>query len=125
MDDDPKTSINPAQRNIFVDLELRIENWLSQKGFTEKGINIDKLANICITNRNYLSAYINEHKRKNFRDWINELRIEEAKKLMQQDPELKLSDIAEQVGFADNSHFTRQFGKQTGVTPTKWKLSIS
>ncbi|HGO4163221.1 TPA: helix-turn-helix domain-containing protein [Serratia marcescens] len=33
----------------------------------------------------------------------------------------KLAEIANESGFTDLSHFSRQFRKRTGLTPTKWR----
>jgi AraC-like DNA-binding protein len=45
----------------------------------------------------------------------NHLRIQQAKLLLAQ--HLPLSEIAAQVGFSDQSHFTRRFKEVVGVTP--------
>jgi AraC-like DNA-binding protein len=107
--------------NTLALLEKRIEKWMADKGFTEPGITIDTLAIRLYTNHKYLSTYINTYKHQTFRDWINELRIEEAKNLLLQYPEITGSEVAHQAGFSDRSHFLRQFKKHTGVSPTKWK----
>jgi AraC family transcriptional regulator len=43
-------------------------------------------------------------------------RIDRAKQLLR-NSELSLSDIADRVGFADQSHFSRHFKRCTGLTP--------
>ncbi len=49
-------------------------------------------------------------------DYISELRLQEAKRLMA-DQGVKLKDIAHRVGFADEFYFSRKFKKATGVAP--------
>lgn len=39
--------------------------------------------------------------------------------------ELRVSDIAEEVGFSDANYFTRIFKKHTGTSPTKYKSKLS
>jgi AraC-like DNA-binding protein len=105
----------------FALLEKRIEKWIDDKGFTEQGITIDALAVKLVTNNKYLSTYINTYKKQTFRDWINELRIEEAKILLLQYPELTVNEIAHNTGFSDKSHFLRRFKEQVKLSPTNWK----
>ena len=50
---------------------------------------------------------------KSFSDLLGEIRIENAKKLME-DSSLHIADISEMVGFADTAHFSRVFKKFTG-----------
>ena len=77
-----------------------------------------------ITNHKYLSTYINTYKQQTFRKWISELRIEEAKIILLQEPEITLAEIAHRTGYADKSHFLRHFREQTGVSPTEWRKLI-
>ncbi|MBD3581499.1 AraC family transcriptional regulator [Flavobacterium selenitireducens] len=51
-------------------------------------------------------------------------KIERAKELLQYD-ELNLAEIASELRYSDPSHFTRQFKKVTGVTPSEFKASQS
>lgn len=50
----------------------------------------------------------------------NRCRCEQAKKLLQQ-PELSVSYIAFETGFNSASHFSRVFGKMTGMTPSGYR----
>jgi len=103
-------------------LERDIRQWVAGKGFTEKGITVNQLASKLCTNRNYLSTYINTYKNKTFREWINELRIEETKILMRQYPDMTINEIALQMGFTDKSLFIRRFTELTGKSPKEWKM---
>jgi AraC-like DNA-binding protein len=53
-------------------------------------------------------------------DWFMASRIERAKELMS-DPNLRLVDIAAQMGFADQSHFHRAFLRYIGMSPGAWR----
>ena len=110
-----------ATTAAYAAIEKKLDNWVADKQFTRQGITVDMLAAELFTNRNYLSSYINRRRKQTFREWINELRIEEAKKLLLQHPKLSVQDIALRTGFAGNSNFGRRFLKQTGLTPKKWR----
>ena len=51
-------------------------------------------------------------------EWLTQHRIEKAKSLLA-GSSLRLAEIAAHCGFADQSHFTRAFGRVTGMLPTQ------
>jgi YesN/AraC family two-component response regulator len=57
-------------------------------------------------------------------DYINRFRIEKAKELLI-DPRLKLNDIAEILGYANDAAFIRVFKKYEGVTPGRYREVLS
>lgn len=105
----------------FEQLELAIDAWEKQKFYTEPGITIEQVAIQLRTNRNYLSTHMNLHRKMTFKEWINYLRIEEAKKLLCNHPEMPVSQIGTMVGLPDKSNFGRQFAKLTGKSPLAWR----
>lgn len=52
--------------------------------------------------------------------YINLLRIERAKLLIE-DTNLKISQIAKQLGFESNEYFTRLFHKKVGLSPSEYR----
>ncbi len=54
--------------------------------------------------------------------WFQERRIARAKALLH-DSSLSLAEIAQVCGFTDQSHFSRQFSRQTGESPLLWRRS--
>ena len=58
-------------------------------------------------------------------DYMNNLRIEKAKKLLAYNKhELSVSDISEQCGFKDPFYFSRLFKKNTGETPSEYRKKV-
>ncbi|PZV80976.1 AraC family transcriptional regulator [Algoriphagus aquaeductus] len=60
--------------------------------------------------------------RKTFTQYLQQLRINEAQKLLQE-TELGISEIAYRVGFENLSYFNRSFKSITGKTPREFKKS--
>ena len=58
-----------------------------------------------------------------FGDYIRKLRIEKALKLIEE-TEYSLSEISYLTGFSDQSHFTRIFRKQLGISPSAHRKSL-
>lgn len=56
----------------------------------------------------------------NFRQYLNELRIEEAKKLLDS-TDKKIYEIAEETGFTESKYFISRFIDQTGMTPAEYR----
>lgn len=70
----------------------------------------------------YLSKLLKKETGDNFINILNRIRVENAKKLMQ-DPKYKIYEIANAVGFTDVPYFTKTFKKVTGFTPMEFKNS--
>lgn len=71
----------------------------------------------------HLSKLLKKETGSNFIDILNEIRIDESKKLLLT-PQLKIYEIAEKVGYVDVPYFTKLFKKHTGQTPMEYKNSI-
>lgn len=56
----------------------------------------------------------------NFTDYISRVRIEKAKNLLI-NPNLRVSEIAYEIGFQSLTHFNRVFRKMTGQSPTEYR----
>lgn len=54
------------------------------------------------------------------RKYLSDLKLQEAKILLQQ-PELSLNEIAKRLGYKNLSHFSRQFKRWTGLSPTDFR----
>lgn len=102
----------------------RLAKWIEQRGFLNARLTIIQLSKIIGINRTYLSNHINSTYGLNFNLWVNHLRIEEAKQLIKQSPKRNLSEIAEQIGFTDLAHFSKQFKLQEGVSPSEWRKKM-
>lgn len=102
-------------------LEQRINEWKEEKQYLTDQININDIAERLGTDRRNLSRFINERYGINFSRWISEMRIEEAKRLMEQKPDEGLEWVALQTGFSSLSYFSKVFSQVVGVSPKKWR----
>ncbi|MGM9693602.1 MAG: helix-turn-helix domain-containing protein [Alloprevotella sp.] len=107
--------------NYHDELELRISEWTKNGGYCESGVTLNDLCALFCTNRTYLSEHIHRVFGMTFRDWIMSLRIDHAKQLMLQQPDMKIKDISDQSGFLSLSHFSRTFREKEGCTPNRWR----
>lgn len=104
------------------DYRAMLEAWLEQdKPYLNPDFQLIDLRKVLPLNRTYLSQFINTEYGCSFYQWVNGLRISEAKRLMTEQPELKMQDVAKRCGFSSRSVFTQVFTRETGVTPSEWK----
>ena len=101
----------------------RVDNWIKTDGYVQQGLTIKELSKILYTNRTYLSAYIKTTYKMTFREWITSLRLEYAKNILKEHPEINIQKLAESSGFLSQSNFIKLFSEKEGCTPAKWKKS--
>ena len=101
----------------------KVDNWIKTDGYVQQGLTIKELSKILYTNRTYLSAYIKTTYKMTFREWITGLRLEYAKNILKEHPEINIQKLAESSGFLSQSNFIKLFSEKEGCTPAKWKKS--
>lgn len=96
-----------------------------QKAFCENLLTKERVAEMLQTNRTYLSQVINEVYGKSFTQYINDLRIEEAlRRLDDPDSRRALRLIGLDLGFNSPTTFNTQFQQRTGMTPAQYRQKV-
>lgn len=85
-----------------------------------RNIKLIDLANEYYINPSYLSQLFLQQTQKNFKQYVSEVRIKNAKNLLS-NTEIPISKIAELVGYVDRSHFSKTFILFTGISPVKYR----
>lgn len=107
----------------YTEFAEKVDNWIKTDGYVQQGLTIKELSKILYTNRTYLSAYIKTTYKMTFREWITSLRLEYAKNILKEHPEINIQKLAESSGFLSHSNFIKLFSEKEGCTPAKWKKS--
>ena len=97
------------------------------KVFTNPDLNLYALSTNLQMQHREVSRLINYYSKLNFNQFINKLRIEEAKEIIS-DPESKkynLEYVSEKAGFKSRSLLFTNFKKFTGETPTEYRNKLS
>ncbi len=117
-----KTHVIPKHEAYF--LLKKINDYMVQsEPYLNPELSLKQLAIELKTPERLLSGVINQYSNQNFYDFINNFRIEKAKKLLSEDT-LKRNTIQEifyDSGFNSKSTFNLAFKKSTGFTPTDFK----
>lgn len=108
------------------DVQNLIDTWESRspRPYLRTGISLLKTAKEINIEPHLLSYYINNFYKLGFNTWINTLRINEIKKLIEEHPEKNFSEIAYMSGFQELSCMTRMFKKITGITPSNYRKQL-
>ncbi len=85
-------------------------------------LTLDILAKQALFSRAYLSSVFKKETGKGLFAYINTVRIEKSKILLE-DRTIRLIDVAGMCGFEDQSYFTRVFKNETGMSPKIYRES--
>jgi YesN/AraC family two-component response regulator len=94
-----------------------------EKLYINADISLQTLADKMAISPHKLSHLLNEKFNRSFFNFINNYRIEEAKRILQSSrgSEQKISTVAFAVGFNTMAAFYNAFKKHTGTIPTRYK----
>jgi tetratricopeptide (TPR) repeat protein/AraC-like DNA-binding protein len=92
----------------------------NNKLFLNPSLKLEDLARYFNTNKTYIYKNLKETTEENFNAVLIRLRVEEARRLMQEHPEGGFESVAEQAGFNSRSSYYRAFKSITGLTPGKY-----
>ncbi|SIT10645.1 transcriptional regulator, AraC family [Zobellia uliginosa] len=85
----------------------------------EKKIELEKVASIAHMTPNAFCRYFKKRTRKSFTQYLNEIRLRNACKLLIEG-EMQISTICYQSGFNTLTNFNRQFKALMNITPTEY-----
>ena len=71
----------------------------------------------------YCSEVFNRLSGENFKNYLNRFRINEAQRILDENPEIRITQLASEVGFSSSNSFIRVFDKYMGITPKQYAES--
>ena len=86
----------------------------------DKDISLDDVSRVVNISSYYFSKIFKEESGLNFIEYLTNVRIDHAKKLLE-DSDLSIKEICVSCGYSDPNYFSRSFKKNVGVTPTEYK----
>jgi AraC-like DNA-binding protein len=91
-----------------------------RKMYLDCSLKVADVAAVVGTNSRYVSDCIKASRGCTFTQFVNNYRIEHSKRLLLQQPDAKITSVALQSGFANETSFFRTFKSMTGMTPREW-----
>jgi two-component system response regulator YesN len=99
-------------------ITLQVERYLREH-YNEE-LSLQTLSSRFNVNNVYLGRLFKEETGEYFNDYLNRIRLDQAKKLLQTTLN-KASDIAAIVGFLDPNYFYRKFKQVNGLSPSEYR----
>ena len=88
-----------------------------------ENLKLETIAPLFGYSSSYLGKIFNKKLGINFNTYVDNVRIEEAKKLLEENT-LKVYEIAEQVGYSNVDYFHKKFKKVTGTSPAEYRKNL-
>ena len=102
-------------------LETRLLEYLRQN-FTDREMSAEKIAAVHGISQRHLHTVL-ARAGITLRPWLREQRLTAAAEALARPAHRSstIAAVAHRWGFADQAHFTREFRKHFGMTPTQWR----
>ncbi len=94
-------------------MEHIVQRIVDEQLYLQPDLQLNGLATLLCTNRTYISDAIRKEKGMTFYEFINDLRIQHAQKLMKEYPEMAIYEIYTQSGYSNYPTFRRNFVRFT------------
>lgn len=117
-DEDSAGAENIGLSNLYLGLLKRIER---DKLYLNPAFSLQDLSELLNRRERYISQAVNEIGKTSFPNLINNLRINEARRLMTENPDLPISEIMKKTGFGSRQSFYRNFKQATGFSPSEYQ----
>lgn len=102
-------------------LGVALKKWVDKKNYVVSDVSTESIADALDTDIFTFREYFRKVVGEDFRTWRQRLRIEEACRIMTEDPSMSYEIVSEAVGINDRSNFKKSFVKFKGMTPAEWK----
>lgn len=113
-----------GKQKILENIIIELEN---NHYYSENLASLSELAKRIGESPHHVSQVINEKLNKSFFELLATYRVEEAKKILADDKNNKLTieEISERVGYNSKTAFNNAFKKLTGKTPSEFRKSVT
>ena len=108
-------------RETIIQIEKGMALINEKELFLNPNLTLTDVARELKVSKHNLSQYLNEKLDKSFSTYINELRIEKAKQLLQMKNNYTIDGLGYESGFNSKSTFYTVFKKITGKTPSQYR----
>jgi two-component system response regulator YesN len=89
-----------------------------------RNLTIREISSKLYIHPNYLGHQINKWFGCSFNEYLHTLRMEEAKRLLE-DKDLKVHEIAERLGYSTYNSFLEQFVKRFSMKPSDFRVKLN
>ncbi len=94
---------------------------LVDSGYPDPGMCLESIATEVGMSSEYLGRIYKRHALKSVAERITEVRLREAKRLLREERNLSVAQVAASVGFTGGSYFSKLFRKEMALTPNEFR----
>lgn len=105
-------------RKLIDSIKKYIDNNISEQ------LSVQKLCEIFDISPTYLNILFRKFENTSFTKYLTHRRVDKAKELMTNNPQLSVKDISELLGYSDQFYFSKVFKSVVGVSPSEFKENI-
>lgn len=91
--------------------------------YADSQLKVEDISRHFLIQPRYLLKIFKEGLGMSVSDYIVETRMKKAKDLLSSGRNMRLSSIAEMVGYSDLGHFSKTFKKHTGLSPSEYEVT--
>jgi AraC-like DNA-binding protein len=84
---------------------------------------VSQMAEYCNVSENYLRTLFRRHTGLSPKEYVDNFKMNRAVEMLN-NPQVKVYEIAERLGYVDNYHFIRRFTKILGLPPGKYRKTV-
>lgn len=115
------TVSEPSQRAVNARIARKIHLWIAEKKYCLPDTTVADVAEEFGVSEDALSFYFTNVVGERFCTFRKKLRLEEARRIICENPDLMLNHVASKVGIPDKCNFRKQFHAAYGCSPSEWK----
>ncbi|GLX68455.1 response regulator transcription factor [Paenibacillus glycanilyticus] len=95
-----------------------VKKYIEERPYGE--VTLAEVSNLASMNYTYFSTWFKEETGFTFSAYIMRLKMEQAKKLLE-NPTIRVSEVAQKIGYDNIYHFSRAFKNYTGLSPKDYR----
>lgn len=109
------------ETSLYSPFITRVMGYL-QANYQNEDLDLTQAAEEFELSPNYLSNLLRREAGGGFVEALNQIRIDQAKKMLRSSREVKIYEVADACGYKSQHYFSRIFKRMTGVTPKAFQL---
>lgn len=116
-------SVTIAYKSVDIEIEThQLKSFLTyiNSNFHDNTLTLEHVSKYTGINHRHIAISIQQTFNCNFKTYVNQIRINEAKRLLIES-ELNVGEISFKVGFINQSHFNRVFKNLVGMNPSDFR----
>ena len=115
------SAVDPSQRTVNEKIARKFHLWVAEKRYCKTDMSMSDVAEEFGVSVEALAFYFSHVVGERFSVVRKNLRLEEARRMICENPDSKIVVVANKVGIPDKCNFRKQFHTAFGYSPSEWK----